>query len=138
MNDIIGYINFSDIILEKQVGNKINFAGGIGECKIQVYSNEGNIPHFHLDSINGNFSSCICIYSNNYFSHGGKYTNTLTHKKHREELDNWLRNTGENGNTNWENIVLLWESRNPNCKFPKNRKTFIQPDYSSILNFKDK
>ena len=44
-----------------------------GELKIEVYANEGQVPHFHIFNKDKSFQSCICIYSANYYGHGGKY-----------------------------------------------------------------
>lgn len=137
---LIGYINFSDSIYEQEVGgNKRYKPKGIGECKIEVYGpNEGSVPHFHIQSLDKSFQCCVCIYSNNYFSHGS-YTGKLNTKQCKE-LNEWLNLIQKNSFgklTNWETIVVMWEGSNPECKFPKGRKVKIQPHYENMVNYKD-
>ena len=137
---VLGTISFPDILNEKEIGgnNRMNLKSRIGECKIEVRSREREIPHFHINSINGKFKSCVCIYSNNYFSHG-QYQDTFNSDQCKV-LDDWLkfRNTDRPGNpTNWERIANEWEDSNPECKFPKSRKVMTQPDYAHMQYFKD-
>lgn len=130
----ISTINFDESINESQVG--ITNIRKIGECKIEVYANEGNIPHFHMYNSDRSFDSCICIYSPNYFSHGGKYRSTLSSSQCKL-LDTILRSKNELNVSLWVQIVILWESMNSQCKFPENRKVKTQPDYTKMVNFKD-
>ena len=138
----IGDITFSeDIINEGEaVGDRILNIKSIGECKIEVYTvNEGQIPHFHLFKKDHSFETCICIYSPNFFSHGGKYRDVLN-RKQCKILDEYLRQpTKFSPNISiWESIQIIWESGNQKtCRFPENRKVYSQPDYSSMTQFKD-
>ena len=134
----LGRITFSEELLEHEVNNgkRVNF-NSIGECKIEVYPNEGSIPHFHLSSIDKKFESCICIYSNNFFSHGGKYRDTLSAKQ-CNQLNDYLKSEARLQRfTIWDSISLIWDTCNPNCKFPKDRIVSKQPDYSKMTQFKD-
>jgi hypothetical protein len=137
---LIGIIKFEDELNEAEIiatGGRFN-PSRIGLCKINVYSNEGQKPHFHLYKLNGNdeFETCICIYSNNYFSHGGKYTSKLNSKQCKE-LNDWLKNPNKTypNLSNWEAIVYEWERGNGGKKF-KN-KVSVQPDYDKMNMFKD-
>ena len=69
---LLGIINFDDFINEQEIGdkNKRFKSKSIGECKVEVYSSEGAIPHMHVFNNDNSFEACICIYSNNYFAHG--------------------------------------------------------------------
>ena len=136
----IGSIIFSDILNEREVSNKINRYSPkhIGECKIEVYNGEGTIPHFHIFNLDKKFESCVRIYDANFFSHGGKYKGILNSSQCRE-LDSWLRkiNAFDKTKTNWEYIESLWNNYNPNCLYPTNLKTILQPDYSTMNKFKE-
>lgn len=137
----IGYILFSEnVIKEAEVTRKEGryVDDKFGECKIEVYANEGQIPHFHLFNLDKSFETCICIYSNNYFAHGGKYTNKLN-KRQCKELNDWLKQPNIKAPlSNWEMIYAMWEAGNSEkCKFPEKRKVTIQPDYSELLNYKN-
>ena len=139
---LLGIINFNESITEQEISDKNNRfnSRSIGECKIEVYSSEGAIPHMHVYNNDKSFETCICIYSNNYFAHGGKYSNKFTSKQCKE-FNEWMKriNTKMPGNiTNWEAIAGFWEFANPRCKFPENRKVRVQPHYEDMINFKDK
>ena len=132
----VGIITFNDILSEKEVYPRPSFKS-IGECKIEAYAGEGSVPHFHMSSLNGEFSSCVCIYSNNYFSHGGKYRDKLNTSQ-RKRFNSLLKQQDPvNGLTMWQQIEFLWRTMNPECKFPKNRMVKIQPDYTTMENYKD-
>ncbi len=134
----LGRITFLEELLEKEINNgkRVNF-NSIGECKIEVYANEGPIPHFHLSSLNKKFETCICIYSNNFFSHGGKYRDTLSTNQCKL-LNDYLKTESKSiGLSVWDTIRTIWDTYNDNNLFPKERKTNKQPDYSKMTQFKD-
>ena len=137
---VIGTIVFKDILEEQEVSSKNNRFNtkGLGECKIEVYGpNEGDIPHFHLFNKDKSFESCICIYSANYFAHGGKYKDKLNSKQF-SELNKWLKEKSSKapGNiSNWQVIATMWETNNPDCKFPKYKKVDKQPIYINMVNY---
>ena len=122
--------NILDTLIEGQVGPKARIPK-IGECKIEIYGNEGSIPHFHIFNTNKSFETCICIYSNNYFVHG-KYKDTLNEKQ-VNQLANWLKSPNDKNNkiTNWEAVELAWDFANRECKFPDNKKKGM-PDYTKL------
>ena len=126
------YININEV--EVKDSQRYNPGRSIGECKIEVYGGEGDIPHFHVFNKNGSFDTCIKIYSAEYFHYEG-HTGVFESSKDRKELDRWLRKRNKilKNSTNWEIIVYLWESANPNCLFPILNKTNIQPDYSKLV-----
>lgn len=139
----IGEFDFNDysfILTEEEISdqnNRPNFKKGINKCKVEVYSGEGPNPHFHLFNLSGDFHMCALIYSANYFSHGGKYTDTLNSNQ-REILNNWLdeKNKDNDNITNWEAIALKWNNFNP--RWAINMIGKIKPDYSDMKTFKDK
>ena len=137
----IGTIIFDDALNEAEVSGKTNRPSfkSIGECKVEVYSNEGNIPHFHMYNLSNTFNTCICIYSANYFSHGNKYTDKLSSSQ-RKQLDKWLLSIPKDpisNMTNWAGIVFIWEHMNPDCNFSNSRKVSIQPKYSDMIDYRD-
>ena len=42
----------------------------IGKCKIRLRSKEGPIPHFHIQEIDGDLHSAVCLHEAKYFIHG--------------------------------------------------------------------
>lgn len=139
---VLGNIIFEDAINEQEIENKNNRfkPKSIGECKVEIYNGEGQVPHIHVFNNDKSFETCVCIYSNNYFAHGGKYTDKFSSKQCKE-FNDWMnnQNTKFPGNaTNWEVTAFLWEFLNPDCKFPENRKAKTQPHYENMINFKDK
>jgi 5,10-methenyltetrahydromethanopterin hydrogenase len=58
---VIGTIIFDDIIEEKEATNLTNRfkPKSIGECKVEIYPNEGQVPHFHIYNLNKTFQTCI-------------------------------------------------------------------------------
>ena len=131
---LIGSISFNNSINEQEVGGKRFKAKSIGECKVEVYSGEGTIPHGHVYNKDKSFNSCICIYSNEYFAHGGKYNSKFTSKQSKE-FNEWMKSTNTDspfGFTNWMVCATLWNVSNKNSKFPKERMVSTQPDYSKL------
>ena len=135
----IGTIIFAESLLETEYsGNTRLNLKSIGECKIEVYTNEGSIPHFHLFNKDKTFETCICVYSNNYFAHGGKYLDKLSTKQ-CSILDEYLRQPSKQDKniSVWNAIRLSWEFGNQDSKFPDNRKVYIQPNYKTLSNYKN-
>lgn len=145
MNEVfnIGIIDFDEynfILTEEEISDnnsRPNFKGSAGKCKVEVYGGEGPIPHFHILKPDKSFQMCALIYSANYFSHGGKYTDTLNSNQ-RKILNNWLdeKNKDNNNITNWEAIASKWNNFNP--RWAINMIGKIKPDYSNMKTFKDK
>lgn len=134
---LVGNIDFEDVFNEQEIG-RIN-TKSIGECKVEIYPNEGSIPHMHIYNKDKSFDTCVCIYSNNYFSHGGKNKSKFTSKQCKE-FNKWmteLNNNFDPPTTNWQAIKSLWNIMNPDCKFPGSRKVKTQPHYEDMINFKD-
>lgn len=136
----IGTIEFNDVIAEQQVqGNKRFNPNGIGECVIEVYPREGPIPHFHIFSRDKKFNTCIRIYENFYFSHGGKYKD-IFNSKQCKQLNGYLKQDYTKGRvkiTIWDEIIFSWYILNPDCIYPDNKKSNNQPHYENLSMFKD-
>ena len=134
---IIGTISFGEDIREVKVDSKYGRFNtiNIGECNIEVYSNEGPIPHFHISNLNKTFNCCIRIYENKYFSHGGKYRDILNSRQ-RKQLNDYLKQISKDdkNKTVWEYIVKVWESE---TKYAYSNKTDIQPHYENMREFND-
>jgi hypothetical protein len=137
----IGTIIFDDLLNEDEIISKKGRFNptGLGECKIEVYSGEGDIPHFHLFKEDNSFACCICIYSSHFFPHGGKYRSKLNSKQCKQ-LDDWLDSPTKIDNriTNWGLIKIMWEIMNPQCKFPESKKVVKKPYYRNMIDFKEK
>lgn len=133
---IIGEINFVDnTITEDQVGQ--TNLGSWGLCKVKVYEQEGTIPHFHIDSKNGEKKACICIYTAQYFNHGPEYS-TLGSIQ-RKQLDQWLgsmnRDKEFKGKTYWETIDELWRANNSSYRVPS-AVLRVKPNYRNLEEYK--
>lgn len=138
---LLGTIGFDESINEQEVEskNKRFKSKSIGDCKVEIYGAEGAVPHMHVFNSDKSFEACICIYSNNYFAHGGKYTSKFSSKQCKE-FNDWMKQKNSKAPmdiSNWEAAVFLWEVANPDCKFPENRKVKTQPHYEDMVNFKD-
>lgn len=138
---LIGEINFSQSLNESEISDKKSRFSikKVGPCKIEVYSGEGTIPHFHIIGIGKKFNCCVRIYDAHFFSHGNKYRDTLNSSQCLE-LNIWLQEINSKSAvpmTNWQMIKTLWEISNSDCKYPERLKTDLQPDYSKMSLFRD-
>lgn len=137
----VGFISFNDEVLNEfeVTTNHSRFRPKkIGECKVQVYGpNEGQIPHFHIEGIGNNFDYCVRVYDNHFFQHGN-HRDVLNSYQYRQ-LHEWLQQINDKSlvpTTNWQAIVFGWESTNPECKYPENKKCREQPRYDLMSEFK--
>ena len=131
----IGIINFGDFDIRENTIDIVHFGKGLGDCKIQVYSNEDIIPHFHIISKNNKFECCVCIFEPLYFNHGSKVEKLDSNQ--RKTLNKWLSDPSDVivGNlTNWENIVLSWQNLGNSMKAVP--KIIKQPDYTTMENMR--
>ena len=134
----IGTIELSNALeefLTEMSPGSLPLSSKIGFCKIEVWPDEGPIPHFHIITKNNiKWECCICIYEAKYFYHGTK-TGTLSSKQ-LKILDKWLReksklDTSNIGVTNWDIIRFYWSGQgNPTINVPDN---CIQPDYTKTI-----
>lgn len=126
----IGFIEFNDIINERLVG-KENISK-LGICSVDIYDNEGNMPHCHIYNKNHKFETCVRLDKAEYFHHGGKYKDEFNSKQCKE-LNDWFSNTngGDDSFTNWEICRLFWNISATNSN-RKKIKISTQPDYTNI------
>ena len=110
----------------------INFDEPIGKCKVEIYNNEPNIPHFHLFNENNSFHTCICIYENKYYDHEGKYIDKLSPNQ-CIQLNEWMKNKVKRysfKNTRWNSCSFAWEFMNREGEpLPENLIGVTQPNY---------
>lgn len=131
----IGSINLGEFDIQENTMGIAHFGSGLGDYKIQVFNNEGPIPHFHITNEAKNFRSCICIYEPLYFNHGSKISRLDSAQ--RKILDSWLRKStvsiaAKGKLTNWEAISFAWDMlENSMVNAPKNQ---VQPDYTRLEN----
>lgn len=133
----IGTIELSNIgeeFIAEMSPRSVPLSYKIGFCKIEVWPNEGPIPHFHIISKNDiNWECCIEIYNSKYFHHGSKQ-GTLTNKQ-LSILDSWLREKSKIHNypnlTNWDLLCIFWLGQgNPTKLVTQNP---VQPDYTKTV-----
>lgn len=130
---IIGEINFNEPINEYSIEPEQRSPNikKLGICKVEVYNDEGAIPHFHV--IGGGKIFCICIHTNKYFSHKeGKYSQ-FSNATQKEQLNDWLKKKNvkftkgtDKTLTNYQAIVQLWTELNGN---PYGFDFSVQPEY---------
>ena len=142
MNDetvVIGELEFGDNFSIYEITiNPTPTISSLGKCRVEVRGMEGQIPHFHIVSIDGK-DFCICIYEAKYFNHNPKTDNDLSSSQ-QKDLDEWLRepNCKNNKLSNWEFIVITWETMYPypKCKFPESKKVKTQPNYKKMTKYR--
>ena len=118
----IATIDFNDVIAEQQVQGNKRFN-----------------PNFHIFSKDKKFDTCIRIYENFYFSHGGKYKD-IFNSKQCKQLNEYLKQDYTKGRvkiTIWDEIIFSWYILNPDCIYPDNKKANNQPHYENLSMFKD-
>lgn len=142
----IGTIELSNIgeqfFAEMSPGD-INLANRIGFCSIEVWPNEGLIPHFHIipkdPKVAKKWQCCICLYEPMYFNHGLKQ-GTLTDKQIRI-LDSWLRedyNARGIKGSRWSVLCMFWDAQgNPQINVPpKGDNNIEQPKYTKMVKYR--
>ena len=105
--------------------------GTFNKYTIIVWTNDsGNIPHFHIvdSSTRGEeFHTCIKIEKPEYFHHTGKVD--VLNSKERKSLVDFLKNPIDEDISNWEFLIMTWNSNNLNKKLSKK---IPMPDYTNI------
>lgn len=106
----------------------------LGTCNIEVYEKEGTIPHFHV--IGGGKNFCICLHTNEYFSHNKNKYSQFSSADQKVQLNEWLKlpNTKLSKNygmplTNYQAAVETWIRLNGN---PYNFNFSTQPEYDKM------
>lgn len=140
----IGTVELSNIgeqFLTEMSPGDINFSNRIGFCSIEIWPNEGQIPHFHIipkdSKVAKSWQCCICLYESMYFNHGSKQ-GTLTNKQ-LKLLDSWLRENinirGISG-SRWALACNYWDGQgNSQINIPKGNN-IKQPDYTKTIKYK--
>lgn len=132
---LLDTINFStEELLNEDCIGRVNLPNNVGECKIYIYSDEGNVPHFHIIPNNRKEECCICIYQPLYFNHGSKQMRL--NSKQRKILNDWMNSPSKVAPevTNWRLISIFWQTGNGNKNVPKNP---IQPNYNDLANMRN-
>lgn len=124
---LLGIITFSDSINEDLVGK--TSVSGLGECKVEVYSNEGPRPHFHLVKKDGSDATCIQLNIADYFLHG--HYNLILNTAQKKHLNEWLKTKYKNTDkSKWEKACELWKTNNP--IYAAKITATSQPDYTQL------
>ena len=76
---ILSEFESDDIFTEDNIGSTNIYRTGL--VQIKVFTNEGTIPHFHLEKSDGTFICCICLHTNKYFHHKGLQKEELSSKQ---------------------------------------------------------
>lgn len=139
INNTIGNIIFYDYIDETEESkiNNIFKSNHIVKCKVEVYSEEGPIPHFHIVGVNTYFDCCVRIYDNHFFKHG--IHKCFFNTKQCHQLYDWLKRTNDKidpTKSNWHVIEQQWIVNNPRCLYPADKKCIDMPDYRKMKDFK--
>ena len=133
-NSTSGEEDFDFITEAKENSGKEGFKVEIG-AEIEV-----PIPHCHVN-INTGKRVCVCIYSNNYFTHNGNSGAKFTPIE-KKIFDKWVHakylsnDPAENvEDSNWYHLKTEWETRNPDCTFPESEKVESIPNYKDMEEF---
>lgn len=98
---------------------------------INVYSGEGNIPHFHIINSRTREEGCIKIESAEYFSHDSKIMEL--NSKEKKELQNFLETISpyeeDDGKTYY---MLIWEEWNRNNRENRIPRPISIPNYRNL------
>ena len=85
--------------------------GYFSHYRIEMYSGEGPVPHFHfVDIYDNRIEGCICLNNNSYFNHGPKQA-TLNSAE-RKLLVKFLEQTNDVGVTNYKSLCIRWNWSN--------------------------
>lgn len=107
-------------LVEEFLENKVHLTemakvGHFGDYIIEMFSNEGPIPHFHFVNVhNKQVKGCIYLTKNKYFMHGC-YTATLNSKE-RKLLVEFL-NQKANGISKYKDLCIKWNWTNSDYQF---------------------
>lgn len=141
---IIGEIDLSSPLENflAEAVEKFNFGKKLGICTIAVKSNEGEIPHLHIENERG-FKCHICLYEPLYFEH--KQGEGKLSSDQKVMLQDFLLDShkGNPNKTNWEFAAGDWKQRNDQDgkkleRYLKNRGLDgTMPDYTTLDNSKN-
>ena len=129
-----------DFLNEKTIADNIKHGKTVLNYKLEVYSGEGPIPHFHLVSKGENdrdkkIDTCICIFEARYFDHG-THVSTLSSKE-LKVLNEFLKEQKNPiGGTYWDIIATQWYELNPDNITRYQYINKKQPDYTHMLGYK--
>lgn len=131
---IYGYIDndVNELLTEAVCKGNIQ---GWGDCTIEVYGNEGTIPHIHIKSKDKSKEACICLFEPKGFIHGSDNKYIQLDKKAQKDLDKLLSKPSSKANkSNWEFAVDIWSEKSGDkiWEHKDDYKDIKQPDYSNI------
>ena len=119
--------------IEEEHGALLEMAeiGEFQSYKISVFTNEGNIPHFHIYDKQTKRKICLQIGKADYFKHG-KYQNELM-RDERKTIQEWLSLPNEDAwqdrrevSSNYREICIEWNRNNRDNRVDVNQPI---PDY---------
>lgn len=90
--------------------------GHFGDYIIEMFSNEGPIPHFHFINVHNNkINGCICLQENRYFNHGCH--TAILNSKERKLLIEFLNQKMIKDISNYEYLCRRWNILNVKYRF---------------------
>lgn len=93
--------------------------------ELRIYTDDpGKIPHFHFVSKDG-LDGCIRIDKPEYFPHG-HHKSKLNTRQIRELVRFLKKPSKKSGMTNWEVVLLFWNTNNSDIELPED---YPMPDY---------
>lgn len=143
---LIGEIDFSGC--DEEISNESSIVSkneekpnirGIGKCEVFIGSDEGPVPHIHIQSNDSEWGSCICLHEAYYFPHGGNpMTMGTFNSKQAKEFDDWMKrpNFKTKGISNYLKCTSVWldqYAKTYNYIYSKNNTNFVvKPDYRNM------
>lgn len=132
--NLINLFEYPEFIMtEEAVSKSLYLSQRLKQCKIDVYGDEGPIPHFHItcrpEGSDKTFYSAVSLTHNMYFKHG-KYKGTLTNSE-KKELHKFLfsKNSKLQNKTNYEVMCEIWNKDAD--------RMFVLKNYDKIPNYKE-
>lgn len=108
-------------------------------CKIFVYGNEGQIPHFHIFNNDHTFDNCICLHTPMYFVHKNIHRKSEKLSTYQKIiLQDYLSSILPDHDISvWKEMMIFWKNANENCKL-SNKSDWLKismPDYTKLNDF---
>ena len=91
----------------------------IGELytyQIFIYGNEGPIPHFHFEGLDGTINGAIRLDKPEYFKHTGSGNDKISISVFIEWIKSPHWRMGKHGLTNYQLMLYYWNDSNPDYK----------------------
>lgn len=136
----ISSIWISDEILNESLGRVQVGKGNKNIFDVNIYGNEGYLPHFHMKSIEEGRNSAILLFDNMYFTHKNARYVFKNDKIIYRIIDEFLKSINkDSGSTQWFTMVTKFLAINHKPTNLTDRECYSMPypDYRSGIKSTD-